>query len=1161
MTTDVLDVYEDRGLEADPHVGTPEGPVTSPDDDGARSHRTRARTSKPDKAPKAAKAPKPEKEPKAAKAPKPDKEPKAPKATKEPKAAKAPKANNEPKPPKATQSVPGDLESVLLPSGEWFSSMLRGFLTVYVVALVCLTVWLRTATEHGRLWIVLALSLPVAYQLALRPLHRQIAFRGIARRPSTLSMFAGVALAAMVLAASTTIADSVVQSRGAMARRHLGPLDAFVVSSTEEGRLQALAAVERQQAKLQETDGPSRTGAASIAQSTDGRILFTSTRVMASSEFVRSLSGVDALEFSLEEAQDFGNDPKATGLEGTSSLTGESALIGADLAKDLRVTVGAKVTISVGQATRTFVVQRVLPRRGLAALAIDARPRSRVLFVPRGSASSMPKDNPELVRRFVAYSASGPASTTWRQSRGLADVLSQAIDAGELSPPQDPTGGADIAPAPRRIEASAVAVKADLTDFERAGTTMLAPLPSALAAIAGIGSAASLIAALVLALERRRREVMSFRSVGISRGNTLSILTMELWLVSLASIVIGSALGWGLAGLALARVKVSPSTVAPAEPLGFPVRLAALSTSITAAACIAMATIVFVGYRQLRAKDSRVALQARSRWKALARVVAIVGSIVIAAGGALQQSGFAFVGGSLAAVVLAEPIVRSRFVAVGRRIRPFLTLAMMIVALLAMFAVGGPDVSSGVFGLYCVVLLVGACWMIGWFEDETVALPRRLRAAIAGVKRPLGSAAAPAVMLVRRAVDSIAGALLRENRGDENGRKIVGHDPVSESLMKAQRHRRPTQNAILRVLSSFAVFSAVVAILLSSSVDRAIKTNAQHSRGRFQAVMHAEGTAVTSGIQNRSEVSELSVWQSRFGTVAEPNSTALRVVLASPDEAYPSVDGVASLAARAAGIATDREAFVKLFEDPTAVIIERGSLGDVSPSEAIGRQLFVADEQSGRSTTMTVIGVTRSGIGLGDVIMGPEPFARLRANLPPTTSQLLAFAGGVDAESAILGVRTQLGVEIDSFEGVAAEALRPQRTVAVLLKQLAKLMLLGGLLTALVIVRTALDDRRRDLASLRTLGAVDSVLRRVITTEYRHAAFTGAIIGGLVAVPAARYLLHSTRPLLPTAVPFGTLVTFAVLLTVVANLALVVLARRALRGSPAAILHRDAMSV
>ena len=1127
MTTDVLDVSEDRGLEANPHAGTPEGQVAPPDDDAARSQR-RARK------------------------PKAPKEPKAPKAPKEP---KAPKAQAHARP---TPAGSGDLESVLLPSGEWFSSMLRGFLTVYVVALVCLTVWLRTTTENGRLWIVVALSLPVLYQLALRPLHRRIALRGIIRRPSSPSLFAGVALGAMVLTASTTIADSVVQSRGALARRHLGPLDVFVVSSTEEGRLQALAAVERQQAKLQDTDGPSRTGAASIAQSTDGRILFTSTRVMASSEFVRSLSGVDALEFSLEEAQGFGNDPKATGLEGTSSLTGQSALIGADLAKDLRVSAGAKVTISVGQATRTFVVERVLPRRGLAALAIDARPRSRVLFVPRGSASSMPKDNPELVRRFVGYSGSGAALTTWRKSRGLADVLSQAIDAREFSSPESDV---DIAPAPSRIDASAVAVKADLTDFERAGTAMLAPLPSALAAIAGIGSAASLIAALVLALERRRREVMSFRSVGISRGNTLSILAMELWLVSLASIVIGSALGWAMAGLALARVKVSPSTVSPAEPLGFPVRLAALSTSITAAACIAMATIVFVGYRHLRPKDSRVALEAKSRWKAFVRVVAVVGTIVIGVRGALQQSGLALVGGTLAAAVLVEPMLRLRFVAVGRRIQPLLTVAMMIVALLAMFAVGGPDVSSGVFGLYCVLLLVGACWMIGWFEDETVALPRRLRAAIADVKRPLGLAAVPVVTLVRRAADSIAGALLRENRGDENGRKTVGQDPVSESLMKAQRHRRPTQNAILRVLSSFAVFSAVVAILLSSSVDRAIRTNAQHSRGRFQAVMHAEGTAVTSGIQNRSEVSELSVWRSRFGTVAEPNSTALRVVLASPDEAYSSVDGVASLAARAAGLSTDREAFVKLFEDPTAVIIEQGSLGDLSPSEAIGRKLFVADEQSGRSTTMTVIGVTRSGIGLGDVIMGPEPFARLRANLPPTTSQLLAFAGGVDTESAILGVRTQLGVEIDSFEGVAAEVLRPQRTVAVLLKQLAKLMLLGGLLTAFVIVRTALDDRRRDLASLRTLGAVDAVLRRVITSEYRHAAFTGAVVGGLVAVPAARFLLHSTRPLLPTAVPFGALVTFAVVLTVLANLALVVLASRALRGSPAAILHRDATSV
>ena len=376
--------------------------------------------------------------------------------------------------------------------------------------------------------------------------------------------------------------------------------------------------------------------------------------------------------------------------------------------------------------------------------------------------------------------------------------------------------------------------------------------------------------------------------------------------------------------------------------------------------------------------------------------------------------------------------------------------------------------------------------------------------------------------------------------------------------MKAQRDRRPTQNAILRILSSFGVFSTVVATLLSSSVNHAIKTDAQQSRGRFQAVMHAEKVSVTSGIQNRSEVSELSIVHSRYGTVARPNASALRVVVAAPDEAYSAVDGVARLAARSAKVASDREAFVMLFDDPTAAIVTQGSLGGMKPSEAIGQQVFVADEESGRSVTMTIVGVSYSGAGLGDVIVGPDSFARLRADRPPDISELISFAGGVNPEGAILDLRTQIGVDIDSFEGVATEALRPQRTVAALLGQLGKVMLLGSLLTAFVIVRSALEDRRRDLASLRTFGAVDRVLRRVITTEYRHAMFTGAVVGALAAVPASWYLLNSTTPLLAVAVPIVRLIATAVLLTIVANLVLVVLATRALHGSPATILQRNA---
>ncbi len=115
-------------------------------------------------------------------------------------------------------------------------------------------------------------------------------------------------------------------------------------------------------------------------------------------------------------------------------------------------------------------------------------------------------------------------------------------------------------------------------------------------------------------------------------------------------------------------------------------------------------------------------------------------------------------------------------------------------------------------------------------------------------------------------------------------------------------------------------------------------------------------------------------------------------------------------------------------------------------------------------------------------------------------------------------------------------------------------------MTAFVIVRSALHDRRRDLASLRTFGAVDGVLRGIITSEYRRAGATGALVGLLAAFPATWHLLRGANPVLAMKLPVSSLVLIAIVLVVIVNVVLGVLAHLSLRGSPAAVLHADANS-
>jgi ABC-type lipoprotein release transport system permease subunit len=1079
-----------------------------------------------------------------------------------PKEPKEPKEQKEQKERKAPESQTG-LESVLTPTFEWFRSMLRGFLMVYVVGLASLLVWLRTPTSNARLWIVAALSIPVAYQLLLRPVNRRVALRGIVRRPTTWSTAAAVAIAAGVLATSVTVADSVPRTRGAFARRHLGPVDTLVFAPTESARLRFLAAVERQQAALSTADGTRRSGTTSVTESTDGQVLFTSSRVVASSPTVSSIAGVDAIEVAFEDLEKFGSEPSTTGLSGLHSLSGQMAYIGADLAADLDARQGSPLTVSIGGVVRNFTVERVLPRRGMAALALDGRPRPRVLFIARGALSTFAPEGSGLVRYVTAYSAVGPAALTWRQSRTLADVLAQAIEKGDV-PSGDNSG---ISVATDRIEANAVAVKADLQEFEARGSDAFGPVASGLSAIAGVGAVASLIAALVLTLDRRRRELASLRAVGMSRSDALGAVTVELWLVSLASIVVGSTIGWILGAIALGRSTVSSSAYRSGSTVSFPIRVAALSTAIAAGAAVAMATIFFVGVTQLRlrkdSKTSNETIDAPNLVKRIFLALSLIGALALIGRGVWKQSGLSTVVGAVVLAVLTSRWAKTTNKKFQRFVRPIAIVFFFVAPVLSLVGVRSGMFGAGTFGFLSSILLVGGCVAAGGLGSDPSAkanipaTPNRFKSVGSVLRKPYVLIVKPVKLLGQKVVAEV----LSRFSEAEHVEPVAVSDALRASITKGQKDHRPIHTMIIRVLSAFGVFSAVVSSVLSSSVQQGISKQALDSKGRFQALVRSDDPAVVLALRNRPEISEVSVQQTRFGSLSRPGVAPVRTAIASLDESYSAAPGVARLASRSSTFASDREAFLALLSNPESAIVSEASLHGTSSGKAIGTNVFVADDDSGLSSSLTIIGVTRSTAGLGDVLIGPEALDRLRGKRPVNTSELVSFAAGVDTKSAVAGLRTQLGIEVDSFAGVASEAFRSQRTVASLIGQLSRIMLLGGLLTSFVIVRSALRDRRRDLASLRTFGAVDGVLRAIITSEYRRAGALGAVVGLFAALPATLHLLNGTAPALTLAIPVVRLVVIGIVLVVIANAALVLLAHLSLRGSPAAVLHANANSV
>jgi hypothetical protein len=246
--------------------------------------------------------------------------------------------------------------------------------------------------------------------------------------------------------------------------------------------------------------------------------------------------------------------------------------------------------------------------------------------------------------------------------------------------------------------------------------------------------------------------------------------------------------------------------------------------------------------------------------------------------------------------------------------------------------------------------------------------------------------------------------------------------------------------------------------------------------------------------------------------------------------------------------------FAAVLVDPSLAIVNQSVVSATPLKSLLGSKVFVTDADSGRSGTFIVAGVVGSSAGLGDVIVGPEAFDRLRGGSTVESAHLVSFVGGADAKEATASL-SALGGRAYSFSDVARESLSGVEAIARLIRQFALVSVIGSLAMGALVLASSLRDRRRDVASLRTLGASNQVLRSVLGSQYRKPVRQGSVVGALVAVVAAWRLVDRRGSGLRFSLPVAGMILAVVVLYLGWRAIVAVITRQAIGGSPAEVLQ------
>ncbi|MGH8937505.1 MAG: ABC transporter permease [Acidimicrobiia bacterium] len=898
-------------------------------------------------------------------------------------------------------------------------------------------------------------GLAVAGMAWRRPLLRRLAIRAAGRRPTeTALVVLGSLLGTAIITGSFIVGDTLDASIRASAWTQLGPVDEVVTAFGT----QSLPVLEELLADLPdqaEVDGvlfglrASATVAARLDQ-----------------EEPAAQPNVTLLELAFDRARDFGGDRSATGLGDTPTPEAHALAISRDLAEELQVEVGDRVTLFAYGSEQELVVSAVLPRVGVAGFSTAQSSQSYNAFPAPGTVAGL------LARAPADLPAAPPVALGLVSNRG-----------GVIE-------GADHTEAVVRLIEERIAavegVEVDETKerlLEVAGEVgdTFSTLFLSIGAFAVIAGILLLVNIFVMLAEERKRELGMMRAVGMRRAQMVRAFTIEGAMYGLVASLAGALIGIGVGA---AVVRVAGGIFGRAGDFSLELRttvtLASLAGGFLVGFLISLATVVGTSLRISRVNIIRAirdlpeppSLRPRLRTLLLGLAATVAG---------------------LAWLVLALAVED-----------PYGALAAP-----GLLGVGIGLVAGRLLPRRLVVTAVGLA-LVGWgvFADSVV--PQVFQSADTPVFVVQGLLLTFAAVAVASQNQELVGRLAGEAR-----RLWVR---IGLAYPVARRFR----TSMTLGMFALVIFTLTTISIFSNIFGRQVAGLTADEAGGYQILVRSSPTSpLPVELLGQAEGVEhaAALRYAAFSVEFRPEGREEFDfwALSGFDRSFLE-GGPPELGEWLPEYPDQESVWQAVLGDPALMIVDAFFLqtggGPATEQTEVGDTVAVRDPLTGVEVERRVVAQSIGGFAFSGAFASAESVEAVLGERAVPNRAYVAVSPGAGADEVAAGLEAdylRFGVRADTFRSIVADNQQANLQFFRLMQGYLALGLLVGIAGLAVIMVRALRERRRQIGVLRSLGFQPEHVRRSFLLESGFVAAQGILIGVVLAVITAYQLVANAE--------------------------------------------------
>jgi putative ABC transport system permease protein len=940
----------------------------------------------------------------------------------------------------------------------------------------------------------------VLYQALRRPLLRRLAVRDASRRPrETALVIAGSLLGTALITGSFIVGDTLDSSIKATAYTQLGPVDEVVRAPSRDIGVELLE-------NLRAAEDPNIDGLLSMELAQSAFVSEASGKKLAE-------PGGQMIELDFEEGREFGNDPVIAGISGPTPSEGE-AVITQDLADEVDAGAGDDITAYLYGKKVDLTVDRVLPTVGLAGVWFGFQSVSPNAFVAPGTLQEVAKgnDQPGVVPPTTAIAISNKGGV-----EPGADLTEQVTQTIEEAFPTD---------ASLRVET----VKLDSLETAEEQGNQFSELFISIGSFAIIAGILLLVNIFVMLAEERKGQLGMLRAVGMRRGFLVRTFVIEGAMYSLASSILGAALGIGV-GWAIVKL-AAPIFGAFGDfslDLRFDFEVSSIVSGFCSGALISLVTVLFTSLRISRINIISAIRDLQEPPKGEAKTRTVVLGIVLFA-----ISTASFIGSfgdpqAWVVSILGPPIGLLGLL-------PW--MSRVIARRTAVLIVSAFSLAWGIFGN---VLTGGS-----FFEGGDI-----FAFVVQGVLLTFS-----AVMLLTQALETLEGGIRRVA-----ARRLPLRLSVAYPL--ARRFRTGLTLGMFALVIFTMTFIAILSNVFGGQVaDTAAK------EGDFEILMVSNDTNPPVADQIREvegveDVSSLATGIALFQPDGfdEPEPWQISAI----DESFVA-GGPPNITEFSERFESEDEAWQAVVDDPTNIIVptfflQEGGGGPAAQVVELDDTLTVVDPVTGEEVERTIVALNENDFAFSGAYVS-KPSLREAIGDRAATSRFYVEATEDPAEAdevanVLEGRFVENGVRAQTFRSLIEEFSRANLQFLRLMQGYLALGLLVGIAGLGVVMVRAVRERRRDVGVLRSLGFGIKQVRRAFVLESGFVAFEGILVGAVLAIITASQLVATGEfgEDIQFQIPWGNLAVLTIGSLIASILATAWPAQEASKIPPAAALR------